>query len=108
MCGELIMRSNLKRISILLFEMDVWSDILSCIMHNTRSDLQGTTSEAADDHQRHGQGWDIMASRDGTRLCGGIGEDSMAIVVPTPIVCEDFLQVNPKILSSVLDRKDSC
>ena len=34
--GEFIKLSNLERLSILLFVLDVWPDILGCVVHNTR------------------------------------------------------------------------
>lgn len=56
-------------------------------------------AEAADDSQRHGQEWYVMASRYGTGLCRGIGNsDSTELVIPRPIVCDKFSWVNRKSL----------
>ena len=66
-------------------------------------------AETAHHLECHGEEPDVVASGDGSPVCGGMEDlDSTAIVISRPIVCEEFSRVTLKIPSSNLDSKDSC
>ena len=71
--------------------------------------VDGLAAETAHHLKCHGEEPDVVASGDGSRVCGRIGELGLdGDVVSTPNRCEEFLRVTLKIPSSALDSKDSC